>query len=492
MSLSKIPSFISPNVTHLVLANNTLQEVDAVSLAKYNLKVLHLEGNKLTNLFPGVFRTQNNLERLFLMKNNLRIIRNCSFDGLFNLLWLFLNHNQLQTLETSAFHDLHSLEWLNLEGINIENIDVSVFSNLKQLQSVYFKKYFYCTYAPLVKRCRPLSDGISSVNELLANPILRYGMWITCLFTCIGNAMVLCARVMFKDENKLLNLVIRNLAVSDFLMGSYMIIIAFHDLKFRNIYNTVAQAWTSSWLCTVAGTLATISSEVSMFLLIFMSIERLLIIAVPFAKSSSINLTKTVAILTSIWFLGIGIAIFPILQFYSSTRFYGINGLCFPLYIEEPFLIGWKYSAFIILGVNLIGLVIIAVVYGVMFVSISRTRDATTLSIKDYEFAVRFFFIVLTNACCWFPIIIVKILAYFETYISSDLYAWLVVFVLPINSAINPILYTFTTPKYRSKLQKVSTILQWVLENKRSSLNSSNQHPEAPSSAGVIINTSSL
>lgn len=28
------------------------------------------------------------------------------------------------------------------------------------------------------------------------------------------------------------------------------------------------------------------------------------------------------------------------------------------------------------------------------------------------------------------------------------MYGWLVVFVLPLNSALNPILYTFTTPKY--------------------------------------------
>lgn len=32
------------------------------------------------------------------------------------------------------------------------------------------------------------------------------------------------------------------------------------------------------------------------------------------------------------------------------------------------------------------------------------------------------------------------------------MYAWLVVFVLPLNSAVNPLLYTFTTPKYRAQL----------------------------------------
>ncbi|KAK4871706.1 hypothetical protein RN001_015830 [Aquatica leii] len=611
MNFTKIPPFISSNVTHLILANNTIEEIDTTSMSNYNLKVLHLEGNAVKNIPPEVFSKQTNLERLFLTRNKLTIIRNDTFNGLFNLLWLFLNHNNLQSLEMKAFQDLYSLEWLdlshneltldemqfpalghllelfldhnriteikestfsklhnlellslknnaisfinvnafkrlrnlrelnlfsnnlkelsselfstfsllgslylgnnplhyipnhlfdnlknleslNLEGIEIRNIDVSIFSSLKRLKSIYFKKYFYCTFAPLVKRCRPLSDGISSVDELLAKPILRYALWITCLFTCVGNAMVVCGRVMFRDENKVLNLVIRNLAVSDFLMGIYMIIIAFHDFKFRNIYNKTAHIWMSSWFCTVAGVLAMISSEVSVFLLVFMSVERLLIIAVPFGPFSSMDLTKTMTILSSIWVLGIGLAVFPILQYYSSTRFYGLNGLCVPLYITEPFFVGWKYSAFIILGINFISLVIIAVVYSVMFISIAKTRNATTLPIKDYEFAVRFFFIVLTNGCCWFPIILVKCLVYSETDIPNDLYAWLVVFVLPINSAINPILYTFTTSKYRSKLQKVHTMLQWILRNEESNLKKNHRHPPVPSSAGAILNSSSL
>lgn len=35
---------------------------------------------------------------------------------------------------------------------------------------------------------------------------------------------------------------------------------------------------------------------------------------------------------------------------------------------------------------------------------------------------------------------------------TADVYAFLVVFVLPLNSAVNPILYTFTTTKYRNQV----------------------------------------
>ncbi|KAK7074925.1 hypothetical protein SK128_015443 [Halocaridina rubra] len=40
-------------------------------------------------------------------------------------------------------------------------------------------------------------------------------------------------------------------------------------------------------------------------------------------------------------------------------------------------------------------------------------------------------------------------------YFAAELYAWVVVVLLPINSAINPFLYTFTTTKFRSHAKRI-------------------------------------
>ena len=51
--------------------------------------------------------------------------------------------------------------------------------------------------------------------------------------------------------------------------------------------------------------------------------------------------------------------------------------------------------------------------------------------------------IVLTDFACWFPIIIIGILVQAGALtLPPDVFAWCVTFVLPINSAINPYLYT--------------------------------------------------
>lgn len=44
--------------------------------------------------------------------------------------------------------------------------------------------------------------------------------------------------------------------------------------------------------------------------------------------------------------------------------------------------------------------------------------------------------------------------------IHEHLYAWIAVFVLPVNSALNPVLYTLTTAAFK---QQVNAIFHFVL-----------------------------
>ncbi|CAH1968678.1 unnamed protein product [Acanthoscelides obtectus] len=69
--------------------------------------------------------------------------------------------------------------------------------------------------------------------------------------------------------------------------------------------------------------------------------------------------------------------------------------------------------------------------------------------------AQRFGIIVLTDCLCWVPVITVKLIALAGTPIHQNLYAWLAIFVLPINSALNPVLYTLTTTIFKKQMSKL-------------------------------------
>ncbi|XP_043506330.1 relaxin receptor 1 isoform X4 [Frieseomelitta varia] len=344
-----------PALNEILLDENNFETIpDTLFAGCPSLKLLSMQKNRIKTIEGDTFQNLEQLVELNLAFNEITSVPLNVFQPLKNLTRLQLGYNRFHNLPMAVLTPLTRLYSLDLEGINLDTLQKNAFDTFEQLDFVYFKKFHYCaTYAPRAKRCRPTSDGVSSLSHLLDKTLLRAAVWVISCVTCMGNVLVLWGRFTAKDENRVLTIIIRNLAV---------------------------------------------------------------------------------------------------IHWRSSTRFYGVNGMCFPLHIDDPYLIGWEYSAFVFLGLNLTGLLVIGYAYAAMFVSVWRTRHACSLSVGDSEFALRFFLIVLTDAACWAPIIILKIRAMMRYPISADLHAWVVVFILPVNSAVNPLLYTFTTPKFRERL----------------------------------------
>ncbi|XP_067619995.1 relaxin receptor 2 [Eurosta solidaginis] len=416
-----------------------------------NLNLLDVNDNRITYIHPKAFWGLNDIRDIRLIGNPLKelsgevFLRSSCLEALsLSHTPLLINHQLLRFLNVS---------YLNLTGISFEHIEFDAISQMPNLKYIVFDRFYFCSMTPHVRMCKPNSDGVSSFSDLLSKPLLRYTAWVMAIITLLGNLLVLMGRFTFRDENVAVTMVIRNLALADILMGFYLTAISVQDYRYRSEYYKVALDWITSWQCAFIGSLAVTSSEVSMLILAFMSLERFLLIANPFRGQHRIGIRNISIALFAIWLLGIGIALAPVALWHTSTKFYGTySGTCFPLHIQEAYPLGWQYSAFIFLGVNLFLLILIALLYTALLISIWRTRKATPLSLLDCEFAVRFFFIVLTDVLCWAPIIVGKIWVFFNYNISDDTYAWLVVFVLPLNSALNPLLYTFTTPKYRNQI----------------------------------------
>ncbi|KAL7886215.1 hypothetical protein AOLI_G00065100 [Acnodon oligacanthus] len=242
-------------------------------------------------------------------------------------------------------------------------------------------------------------------------------------------------------------------------MGVYLFVIGAYDLKFRGEYNRHAQAWMDSVPCQVVGSLAMLSTEVSVMLLTYLTLEKYICIVYPFRYLTP-GRRRTVTILVAIWILGFIIAFLPLVCKEVFRNFYGTNGVCFPLHSEQPETAGAQiYSIVIFLGLNLVAFLIIVLSYGSMFYNIQRTGTQTTKYSnhikKELTIAKRFFSIVITDSLCWIPIFILKILSLMEVEIPGTISSWVVIFILPINSALNPILYTLTTRPFKETLMQV-------------------------------------
>ncbi|KAJ3587202.1 hypothetical protein NHX12_010800 [Muraenolepis orangiensis] len=401
----------------LVCDGGTLQNIPSVAL---NVTMMSLQRNRLRKLNGHDFYQYQNLRKLYLSFNQISILPPGLFQDLHRLEWLILEHNKIHQISSMSFTGLNSLVLLSIEGLEISNIQRRMFDPLQHLTHIYFKRFQYCGYAPHVRSCKPNTDGISSLEDLLANPVLRLFVWVVSVSTCLGNAFVICMRSYVHSENKLHAMCIISLCFPG----------------------------------PVVGSLAMLSTEVSVLLLTYLTLEKYVCIVFPFRYVTP-GRRRTIAALLAVWTLGLCIAFLPLVCSRLFRNFYGTNGVCFPLHSEQqetPWAHG--YSVVIFLGVNLLAFLIIVMSYASMFSNIRTTQTSNHMK-KEVAVAQRFFSIVITDSLCWIPIFILKVLSLLQMDIPGTICSWVVIFILPINSALNPILYTLTTRPFKERLVQV-------------------------------------
>ena len=342
--------------------------------------------------------------------------------------------------------------------------------HLNAISCFHFRKvdhFTLCCYAEKALQsvtCTSLQgNGISSCDELLKNSVLKYSIWVLGVLAFLGNLGVILWRVIGKDKNKVNSFLLTHLAVSDFLMGVYMLLIAYKDRAWDGVYFKHDVSWRASDLCIFAGVISTISSEVSVFTLSLITFDRFICIVFPF-KFRRMSMKRAVYLTTFLWILGIALAVIPLLDdayFYDyahQNHFYGRSPVCLPFELSNEKSPGWEYSVFVFLGINGTSFLFIVAAYVVMYRTITKAGNAvrSTRANQDSTLAKRMLFIILTDFFCWFPVIIISILALVNSLHDprKQVYAWIAVFVLPINSSINPLLYTFSTPLARGSASK--------------------------------------
>nr|XP_025123761.1 relaxin receptor 1 isoform X4 [Bubalus bubalis] len=467
----------------LVLMNNVLTRLPDKSLCQHmpRLHWLDFEGNHVHNLRNLTFISCSNLTVLVMRKNKINHLSENTFAPLQKLDELDLGSNKIENLSPHIFKDLKELSQLNLSYNPIQTIQANQFDNLVKLKSLYFKRFQYCGYAPHVRICKPNTDGLSSLEDLLASIIQRVFVWVVSAVTCFGNIFVICMRPYIRSENKLHAMSIISLCCADCLMGIYLFVIGAFDLKFRGEYNKHAQLWMESIHCQLLGSLAILSTEVSVLLLTFLTLEKYICIVYPF-RCLRPGKCRTITVLILIWIIGVIVAFIPLSNKEFFKNYYGTNGVCFPLHSEDAESTGAQiYSVAIFLGINLAAFIIIVFSYGSMFYSIHQSaitaNEVRNQVKKEMILAKRFFFIVFTDALCWIPIFILKFLSLLQVEIPGTITSWVVIFILPINSALNPILYTLTTRPFKEMIHQF-----WYNYRQRRSIDSKgSQKTYAPS-----------
>ena len=307
---------------------------------------------------------------------------------------------------------------------------------------------------------------------MMKYPVIRACLWLLGILAFFGNLAVLIWRALVPDRNRIQSILLSNLAMADFLMGVYMLMLAVLDITWKGEYFKHDVLWRNSLGCRIVGAISMLSSEVSVAMLTITTADRLA--CVVFAlKFERLTVKSTYIVCTCTWVVGFIISILPTMDIEyfqdpsSKFGFFSRSTVCLPLQLSSEKPAGWEYAVAIFIILNFCSFVFILVSYIAIYITIMRIVGTSSSSHMQQESARvnRLFVIVLTDFCCWMPVIIMGILSlagHFDD-LQGLVYVWVAVFVLPVNSSVNPILYTLSTSYVKTKLGIIcSTLFAWI------------------------------
>ncbi|EDV29447.1 uncharacterized protein TRIADDRAFT_51796 [Trichoplax adhaerens] len=457
----------------LILNGNDLQSFQTYHLMRhYRLRELHLAKNKI-EYFNNENRSDiNRIHILTLDENNVRVITHNCFSSMSLLRILSLKNNPLVDLASEPFYGL----------IRLQN-----------LQST--REYLCCLVPGTVERCKPIpnQEQLSTCENLLAHRSLQIFVWIVGILALIGNTSVIIMHWIWRRKfhrHLVPTFLISNLAFTDLLTGFYLIIIAVADQIYHHNYAQYSEFWLRHPFCVFACFLTCVSSIMSVLMMFVITIDRYICVVYPLS-GKRLTIKSASAIVTFFWLVSISYVAFPLMFGFGKSaddRIYQYSSVCLPMNIHNSFFRIWILTS---IAITVLIWIIVSILYLAMFISIQRTRMAVencrNIREDDKRIAGRMLIILLANLACWMPFYIVMVRSMLDSEVQIYTLPFIAVFVLPLNSSINPYLYTFSGSTSMTRSQRTNKKL-----SKDYSTASSKRLPSLPTFSTIFKELSPL
>uniref|UniRef100_A0A8C5S0K9 Thyrotropin receptor n=1 Tax=Laticauda laticaudata TaxID=8630 RepID=A0A8C5S0K9_LATLA len=347
--------------------------------------------------------------------------------------------------ENSKFRDLHgnSRYYVFFEEHN--NREDGFGQELKNPQEniVTFDShydYIICTGNDDIS-CSPGPDEFNPCEDVMGYRFLRIVVWFVNLLAIVGNVFVLFILLTSHYKLTVPRFLMCNLAFADLCMGLYLLLIASVDLYTRSEYYNYAIDWQTGPGCSTAGFFTVFASELSIFTLTTITLERWYAITFAMRLDKKIRLWHASFIMLGGWLICFLLALLPLIGVSS----YGKVSICLPMDTETP--IDQAYIIIILL-LNIVAFIIICACYIKIYITVRNPQYKS--GDKDTIIAKRMAVLIFTDFLCMAPISFYALSAVVSrpliTVSNSKI---LLVLFYPLNSCANPFLYAIFTKAFR-------------------------------------------
>uniref|UniRef100_A0A3Q3AZ49 Luteinizing hormone/choriogonadotropin receptor n=1 Tax=Kryptolebias marmoratus TaxID=37003 RepID=A0A3Q3AZ49_KRYMA len=330
-------------------------------------------------------------------------------------------------------------KFCDLRGTGIEPTDDGM-GLFNDVNFQYPDLEFDCLNSPFVT-CTPKPDAFNPCEDLLGFPFLRCLTWIITVFAVFGNLAVLIILLISHRKLTISRFLMCNLAFADLCMGLYLMLIAFMDFHSRHEYYNHATYWQTGPGCSTAGFLTVFASELSVYTLTVISLERWHTITNAMHVNKRLRMHHVTAMMGAGWVFSLLVALLPLVGVSSYSKV----SICLPMDIDT---LGSQVYVVAMLILNVVAFLLVCYCYICIYLSVHNPEHATRHG--DTKIAKRMAVLIFTDFLCMAPISFFAISAALRMPLITVSHSKiLLILFYPINSLCNPFLYTIFTRAFR-------------------------------------------
>eukprot|EP00070_Physeter_catodon_P016154 XP_023974598.1 follicle-stimulating hormone receptor isoform X3 [Physeter catodon] len=289
--------------------------------------------------------------------------------------------------------------------------------------------------------CSPEPDAFNPCEDIMGYDILRVLIWFISILAVTGNILVLMILMTSQYKLTVPRFLMCNLAFADLCIGIYLLLIASVDIHTKSQYHNYAIDWQTGAGCDAAGFFTVFASELSVYTLTAITLERWHTITHAMQLGRKVQLRHATSIMLVGWIFAFAVALFPIFGISSYMKV----SVCLPMDVDSPWSQLYVMS---LLVLNVLAFAVICGCYTHIYLTV-RNPNITSSS-SDTKIAKRMAMLIFTDFLCMAPISFFAISASLKVpLITVSKSKILLVLFYPINSCANPFLYAIFTKNFR-------------------------------------------
>ncbi|KAF6715713.1 Thyrotropin receptor [Oryzias melastigma] len=288
--------------------------------------------------------------------------------------------------------------------------------------------------------CTPTPDALNPCEDVMSRAFLRVLVWVVSLVAISANLLVLLILLSCQQKLSVTRFLMGHLAFADGCMGTYLLLIASVDFYTRSHYHRYAVAWQTGSGCSLAGVLSVFASELSVYTLTSISVQRWHAIFNAMRPHRKMRLRHAAALMLIGWLLCITAAVLPLVGVNTYQRV----SICLPMDTKSTAARAYLVS---VLTANLVAFMVVCLCYLHIYCMVHNSQHASSRS--DNSMAKRMAALIFTNFLCLAPVCFYGLSAAFNhplmTFTDSKV---LLVLFYPLNSCVHPFFYAILTKAF--------------------------------------------